>query len=293
MPKLARPRFLLELVLALGACGGVEEPSARVGVAVRATAAFDVGDEHAAADAAVLAIDRIELVPRAGEPVVLRDEPLVLDLSTLGHDAELVAEGLVPAARYQALRLVLGSAYLVIAGEGIFSSADEALVPAGAFVAGDIELPRAPEIDVALPQPELGNDARDLEVRVDVAQSFRHAQGDSRWALRPVLEAVDPARAAKIAVRVDVRTLAGANRPMQVRVRDGAGRAETQSDAVGDRVERVAQIPFLTPGDGPFTIELCNELGEPMTTMPSLPVRLPVMPGDDFAIDVMALGVEQ
>src|SRR4030095_3579445 len=71
MPTLARPRFLLELALALGACGGVEEPSAPLGVAVRATAAFDLGDDHIDADAAVLAIDRIELVPRSGDVVVL------------------------------------------------------------------------------------------------------------------------------------------------------------------------------------------------------------------------------
>ena len=137
-----------------------------------------------------------------GTRVILRDTPITTDLLTLANStAELVKDGVVPAGTYGQLRFVVTGGYVEVDnGNGtssIFaSSPDYAGLPAGATVAGALQMPSyaTSGLKVNLPGGSVKLDAEQTVVLVDfdVAQSFgKEAGSSSRWVMTPVLTATE------------------------------------------------------------------------------------------------------
>lgn len=151
---------------------------------------------------AVVTIDRIYLQPSEdadGDRIILREEDVTTDLLTLVDDTQsLVGDAEIPVGDYTQLRFVISGAYIEVEQEGgstaIYASApDYAGLPAGAVVAGSLQMPSfaSSGLKVKLPADVLviGDDESvTLLVDFDVSQSFGKAAGASgNWVMTPVL----------------------------------------------------------------------------------------------------------
>lgn len=157
--------------------------------------------------AAVVTIDQVYLQPNeAGTDgrVVLRDEDLTTDLLTLENTTqEIIDAALVPVGDYTQLRIVVSGAYLEVEAEDgsslIFaSSPDYAGLPAGAIVAGSLQMPSLAQsgLKVNLPDGVVvinEDESITLVIDFDVLQSFgQEAGGSGQWVMTPVLNATEP-----------------------------------------------------------------------------------------------------
>src|SRR5262245_60249386 len=119
-------------------------------------------------------IERIELQGATNSTVVLREEPVTVDLADLAREtSELVREQTVPPGHYHELRIVLSGGYLQVAGEGLFATPDYPEVPAGAAVAGDLQMPSLGQsgLKVKLAEPAFFEVAQNIVMlRFDVAE---------------------------------------------------------------------------------------------------------------------------
>jgi hypothetical protein len=155
---------------------------------------------------AVVTIERIYLQPgedstETSGRVVLRDEPITIDLLTLVDSLHpLITEMAVPAQTYAQLRFVISGGYIEVettgGGTEIYASSPSyAGLPADAVVAGSLIMPSwaSSGLKVQLPGNAVTVDVNGLLVLVvdfDVAQSFGAAAGGSgNWVMTPVIHA--------------------------------------------------------------------------------------------------------
>lgn len=150
--------------------------------------------------AAVVTISEIYL--QGSDRVVLRDEPVTIDLLTLANStALLVDEATVPAGTYSQLRFVITDAYIEVENAdgttNIYASSPSySGLPSGARVAGELQMPSLAQSGLKVDLPggavRIEGDQRILLVDFDVAQSFGHiAGGSGRWVMHPVVHATD------------------------------------------------------------------------------------------------------
>lgn len=184
----------LALVLTTAACDSAT--GLRTG-----TVSLYLTDAPGDVQAAVVTIEEIYLTGSgdSSERVVLRDIPFTTDLLTLVDSTHLLLEDAeIPAGTYGQLRFVISGAYLRVEGasggsEIYASSPSYAGLPAGAVVAGSLQMPSLARsgLKVTLPGDALvvaADGSVSLVVDFDVAQSFgKLAGGSGNWVMSPVL----------------------------------------------------------------------------------------------------------
>lgn len=156
---------------------------------------------------AVVTISQIYLQGSAdgddpGSRVVLRDTPVTTDLLTLANStADLVKDKVVPAGTYGQMRFVITGGYIEVENAdgttSIYaSSSDYVGLPAGAKVAGSLQMPSFAQSGMKVKLPNggvsLDNEATVVVVDFDVAQSFgKQAGASGKWVMSPVLLATE------------------------------------------------------------------------------------------------------
>jgi hypothetical protein len=246
--------------------------------------------------AAVVTISQIYL--QGSGRVVLRDEPVTVDLLTLsGSTATLVDEAIVPAGTYSQLRFVITDAYIEVENVGgttsiYASSPNYAGLPPGAYVAGELQLPSFAQSGLKVDLPggavTIAGDERIILVDFDVAQSFGHAAGGSgRWVMTPVVHAVDFVVTGSLTTTV--RTAPGVSLPIvtghqvtlgefKAALTNGAGSREElpMTDANSDGVYEAA-FRFLIPGS--YSVDLVGPATITFATTPAHPLAVQVGSG--------------
>ena len=199
-----RPRWILTAGLCLAAL--VAGCSDATGVPMTHVSLF-LTDAPGDIQAAVVTIDRIELIPGDGDPltddggkIILREEDLTVDLLHLADSTALIVDNaLIPQGRYHEVRFVVSGAYLAVEGEGgatriYASSPDYAGLPEGTTVDGELRLPSYASSGLKIKLPaglaEAGGDGLWALLDFDVAESFGRGvgQGDV-WVMHPVIRA--------------------------------------------------------------------------------------------------------
>ena len=138
----------------------------------------------------------------AGSRVVLRETPVTTDLLTLANStAELVKDKTVPAGTYGQLRFVITGGYIEVenadGSTSIYaSSPDYAGLPAGAKVAGSLQMPSYASSGLKVKVPNGGvtidGEATVMLVDFDVKQSFGKEAGNAgKWVMSPVVTATE------------------------------------------------------------------------------------------------------
>jgi Domain of unknown function (DUF4382) len=138
----------------------------------------------------------------AGSRVILRDTPVTTDLLTLANStAELVKDKVVPAGTYGQLRFVITGGYIEVenadGSTSIYaSSTDYAGLPAGATVAGSLQMPSYASSGLKVKVPDGGvtidAEATVMLVDFDVKQSFGKEAGNAgKWVMTPVVTATE------------------------------------------------------------------------------------------------------
>ena len=138
----------------------------------------------------------------ASSRVILRDAPVTTDLLTLANStAELVKDKVVPAGTYGQLRFVITGGYVEVENSdgttSIYaSSPNYAGLPAGATVAGSLQMPSYASSGLKVKVPSGGvtidNEATVMLVDFDVKQSFGKEAGNAgKWVMSPVVTATE------------------------------------------------------------------------------------------------------
>ena len=251
---------------------------------------------------AVVTISQIYL--QGSGRVVLRDDPVTIDLLTLANStAMLVDEATVPAGTYSQLRFVVTDAYIEVENAdgttSIYaSSPGYAGLPLGSRVAGELQMPSFAQsgLKVDLPGGEIriSGDQRILLVDFDVAQSFGHVAGGSgRWVMHPVVHATDfvatgtltatlrPGQEVTLPVVSDLQVTLG---EFKAALSNAAGsRAEVaMTDANGDGVHE-AIFRLLMPGA--YSLDLVGPTTIDFATTPARPLAVQVGSGATVTSD--------
>jgi hypothetical protein len=233
--------------------------------------------------------------------VVLSDTKTTTNLLTLVNKTqELVKDAVVPTGTYSELRFVISGGFIEVENAdgttSIYASSPtyEGL-PAGARVAGDLQMPSLAQsgLKVKLPGDEkltITGEQKILLVDFDVAQSFGHDAGQGKkWVMHPVVEATDIVASGSVKVTLNVG--AGVTLPTvndaQVTLADfkatltnAAGSREELAlvDANGDGVFE-AHFKFLIPGT--FSVGIASPEGVSFTVTPAQPATHTITSGQD------------
>jgi hypothetical protein len=278
---------LFALALAMVGCGGGESK-----VTIKLTDA--PGDFKRA----VVTISEVELLGEGeSNRVVLLNTPKTTDLITLANDTvDLVKDATVPAGTYKELRFVITGAFIEVeqadGSTKIYaSSPDYAGLPAGADVAGELQMPSygSSGLKVKIADPvAVEGEQKVILVDFDVAQSFGHqAGGSGRWVMSPVIKAAEITFSGS--VKVTLAAGAGVSLPnkdgrpltlgdFRATLTNTGGSTETLAftDANGDGVFE-AEFKFLIPGD--FSADVVAPSGVSFTTTPAHPAAVSVGSG--------------
>lgn len=245
----------LALTLPLVACAD------GAGVGDQGSISLLLTDEAGDFQQASVTIERIELVGKDEEPLVLMDSPVTRDLLTLANDAlTLVEEETVPAGTYSQLRFIIPEACIVVEQEDgsgkVFAS--QGFTECGP-ADGSLQLPSFAQtgIKVNLPGGSIGvtGEQKILLLDFDVSRSFGQEAGMSgMWVMTPVINAEDVSLTGSVVVELTEgpdANLAGAGASPG----DFQARLSTEAvpqpfgDTDGDGVY-TASFLMLLPGDG-------------------------------------------
>lgn len=245
---------------------------------------------------AVVTIDSIYLQGGNGEgKVVLRNTPVTTDLLTLANDTSaLLTDVDVPAGRYSGLRFVISGAYVEKQnGDGTTSiyasSPTYPGLPSGAVVAGDLQMPSysTSGLKIDIGTVEVAGDQHVLLVDFDVAQSFGHDTGSSKWVLHPVIKGAELTFSGN--VLVSLTRSAAATLPVGVSLTDlrvrltnsgGSVKELPLGDADGNGTYE-ARFNYLLPGQ--FVIDFAGPAGSTTQTDPNSPISVTLNSGQSLA----------
>lgn len=242
-----------------------------------------------------------------GKGVSLLGAPVTTDLLTLANDtADLVKDAVVPAGTYSELRFVISGGYVEVKqADGstklYASSPDYAGLPAGAQVAGTLQMPSlgASGLKVKLSEKvDVTGEQKVLLVDFSVAESFGHAAGNNdKWVMKPVIQGAELSFSGGVratltkADGVTLPTVDGAqltlgdlvavlSRPAVDAEGNAISAEETLAltDADGDGTFE-AHFQWLFPGDYALTFEAPERVG--YSTQPGTPARVTVVSGQD------------
>ena len=281
----ARTASLPAVLLLCSSCADTgDDDVARVSLELTATPNADL-------DARVT-IERIELQGATNSTVVLREEPVTVDLTDLASEtSELVRQQTVPPGHYHELRIVLSGGYLQVAGEGLFATPDYPEVPAGAEVAGHLQMPSLGQsgLKVKLAEPAFFEVAQNIVMlRFDVAESFGHGTGANKWVMHPVIHGADIINTAELIVNLDARLQVVSDMDLTLRVVDATGNLEARAPflaSVDPGLFR-ASLDGLLPEQGPY--QLAIESSGALAENVALPSNVALEAGKTMEIDVTA-----
>jgi len=250
--------------------------------------------------AAVMTIDEIRLIPspeQTLDSVVLLDEPTVLRMTELAEmTTGLVKRMPVPAGRYQEIRLVVSGAYIQVAGDGVYLTPDYDEVPWGLPVAGELATPSFGQsglkvkLDKAL-EFGPGFPSQTWLLRFDVAESFGHLAGESKWVMHPVISATSIDSTASVGVVIDGGSLPDIDKRFTVRLDDANNHPEARVDIDVSKGYAATEIPYLLPAEGPYRLSLATFDGADIVTNPPLQANISLKAGERFEVKVQATGV--
>jgi hypothetical protein len=282
---------IFALALAMVGCGG------------ESTVTIKLTDAPGDFKRAVVTISEVELLGEGeNNRVILLSEAKTTDLITLANDtADLVKDATVPAGTYKELRFVITGAFIEVEqADGttkIYATApDYAGLPAGAEVAGELQMPSygTSGLKVKIAEPvAVEGEQKVILVDFDVAQSFgRQAGGSGRWVMSPVIKAADITFSGTVTVTLaagegvslpkkDGQQLSLGN--FQATLTNTGGSTETLAftDANGDGIFE-AQFRFLIPGD--FSADVLAPQGVSFTTTPAHPAPVSVGNGKQVGV---------
>lgn len=264
-------RLILTAAVLAAACGGSNKVSVML---TDATGPFQ---------AAVVTITEIDLVGSGGVHV-LSNTKVTTNLLTLANDAAtLVSNAEVPEGNYSELRFVITGAY-VDTGSGIYASSPtyEGL-PAGATVAGNLQMPSLAtsglKVDMANGSLDVNTDSKVLLVDFDVAQSFGHAAGNSgNWVMHPVIKGADITVSGDVNVAVSLA--AGVTLPAGVTLANFSAtltNADNVTETLALSATGTATFKFLLPGT--YSVGLTAPGAATITTSPAIPLSVTVGSG--------------
>jgi hypothetical protein len=287
------PVLGLAALVGVAACGDSTSPAASTG---RITLLLT--DAPGDFEKAVVTISEIYLQGR--ERVVLMDTPVTTDLLTLANTtAELVDDAVIPAGSYSELRFVITGGYIEVENaDGSTSihasSPDYEGLPAGATVAGSLQMPSFAQSGLKVKIPagglEIAGERKIVLVDFDVSRSFGHQAGNSgKWVMHPVLTATEIETSGSLAVSLalaDTVPLPSINgEPVTLgqfravlETAEGSSEELALTDADGDGVFE-GTYAFLLPGA--YTIDF---------RAPSDSVQFTTAPGRPIAVTVGSSG---
>ena len=255
---------------------------------------------------AVVTISEVYLQGSKGK-TVLRDTPVTTDLVKLANSTADIVEGaIVPEGTYGELRFVISGAYIEVEqadGSSLIyaTAADYAGLPAGAQVAGSLQMPSFAtsglkvKFDGAV---EVTGEQQVILVDFDVSQSFgRQAGGSGQWVMKRVIKGafieftgsvnVTLAKGEGVTlptVNGEATTLGGFKATLKPTVSDADGAAPAAAeeysltDANGDGVFE-ASFKFLVPGT--YELAIVAPAGVNASTNPASPVTVTIASGKD------------
>lgn len=260
---------------------------------------------------AVVTIDRIYLQAEdsdddpEGSRLMLRDEPVTVDLLTLQNEVlDLVDGEEIPEGRYHQLRLVISGGYIEVEDENgsssIYASSDAYAAEQGVVADGRLQMPSyaSSGLKIKLPNElaEIEGDQNIVLLDFDVAETFGHAAGNSgMWVMRPVIRATDLA------------FTGGAD--LSLRLADGVtlpeGTTLADFSAELDKDGEILAVPFVDlDGDGVYTVDflylvpgiypvnIAGPDGLTITTDVDMPFDLSILSGDSMDAAILITAVE-
>lgn len=249
--------------------------------------------------AAVVTISEINLQGNDGK-LVLRSAPVTTDLVDLANSsATLVDAVAVPAGTYTQLRFVISGGYVEVenadGSTSIYASSPTySGLPAGAVVAGDLQMPSLAQsgLKVEFPATDLEiNEDQDFLVDFNVSESFGHQAGNSgKWVMHPVIKGAQFTTAATVVATLKLNTGVTLPAPPSGAVTLAAFKAMLNGEVVsftdpdGDGVFE-ARFRFLLPGTYALSVQVPTGLG--VTTNLALPVNVTVDAGETETIAVV------
>ena len=222
---------------------------------------------------------------------------MTLDMAALPErTTDLVNAAPILPGRYQEIRFILSGAFIRVAGDGVYATPDYDEVPWGLPVVGELVIPSLGQsgLKVKLTEPlAIGRGApvQTWLLRFDVAESFGHPTGGTKWVMHPVIFATPVGATASIAVAVDTRSLPDADKRFTVRLDDAEGYPESRVDVDASAGHATVQIPYLLPVEGPYRLKLVTFGGAAIATNPALPDSIRLNVGERLQVTVQATGV--
>lgn len=212
---------------------------------------------------AVVTIDRVYLQREDGDDdpeggrVILRDDPVTVDLLTLQNEVlDLVDGEAVPEGTYGQLRLVISGGFIEVEEEDgsstIYASSDAYAAEQGVAAGGRLQMPSygTSGLKINLPSEaaEIEGDENIVLIDFDVADSFgRQAGRSGMWVMTPVIHATDLAFTGS----ADITLALGED----VALPDTVSLADFSAEL--DKGGDVLSVPFADEdGDGVYTAEI-------------------------------------
>lgn len=212
---------------------------------------------------AVVTIDRIYLQRQGsdddpeGSRVILRDDPVTVDLLTLQNEVlDLVEDEIVPEGTYRQLRLVISGGFIEVEEEdgssSIYASSDAYAAEHGVTATGRLQMPSysTSGLKINLPNEvaEIEGDENIVLIDFNVAESFGRQAGNSgMWVMHPVVHATDLAFTGRAHVSLSLDE--GVTLPVGVTLADFSAELDKDGD--------VLTVPFADEDDdGVYTAEI-------------------------------------
>lgn len=285
--------WILGAAAVLSACGQIGAPG---------TVTLLLTDAPGPVNKAVVTIEMIYFQGHEGR-TVLRSSPVTTDLITLANDtAELVKDVEVPPGSYSQLRFVISGGYVEVdegdEGTKIFASSPsyEGL-PAGTQVDGTLQMPSygSSGLKVDIGTVDISSGQHVILIDFDVAQSFGHPAGESKWVMHPVVKGAELTLSGN--VLVSLTRDPSSSLPAGVTLNDfkatltnaGGSTEKLQlADPEGDGSYQ-ANFRYLLPGQ--FVIDFVGPNGSPPQTDPARPTTVTLGSGESLFRPYVLLGL--
>jgi extradiol dioxygenase family protein len=243
-----------------------------------------------------------------GGRVWLSQEAQTTSLLTLSTDfPELVSDAIVQSGSYEQVRMVISGGYLEVVEEdgtlAIYaSSEDYEGLPAGATVAGELQMPSLDtsglKINVDSGAFEIEGEQKIVLLDFDIAESFGHVAGNSgAWVMHPVVNAIDVMFTSTL--EVEVKLADGVVWPdgadwsnLEVRLEDADNTYVTGSlEPVEGEATYQTTFEFVNPLDNPYQIRLESHLDLDVQCEPAVPFTVEVGSGEVEVLVFTIVGV--
>ncbi len=240
---------------------------------------------------AIVTIARIELVGD-GQPVVLAEDLLPIDLVPLENDvAPLVEDLMIPGGTYSQLRFVIPAACIRVEQadpiELTYASSDD--FDECGTPDGRLQIPSFAQTGIKVNLPggsiRVDGESKILLLDFDVAESFGHQAGQSdSWVMTPVIHAEDISLSGSIVVELSLATGFDAS-DFRATLTNGTGtESEPFVEAGGAGGTYVAPFHYLHAGEYEVSVELEAGVVLDFTLSPEAPQNVTLGSGEQVTV---------